>query len=114
MTDLTPEKERALRKLWADDVTVVEICRVLECGDRQLRAWRRELGIADRPPVRRNRNSGWEVGSYWTKASNADAAFARAMAGREFDTLKFKSGTPVRTRRALPEADMGASSLTLV
>lgn len=113
MSDLTVEKERAIRRMWADNVTVVEMCRTLECGDRQLRAWRRELGIGDRPAVRANRNTGWEVGAYW-KTSGADEAFAKAMAGREFDSLKFKSGTPVRTSRVMPEAEAGASSLTLV
>jgi len=113
MTEITPEKARALRKMWADKISVVEICRALGCGDRQLRAWRRELGINDREAVRRNQNSGWEVGSYW-KTASADEAFAKAMNGRTFDSLEFKPSPPVRIKRVLPEADGGASSLTLV
>ena len=107
--------DATLRQLWRKDAMVREIAFIIGCTEHQVNRRRKQLGIAGRPV-------GWKSASTPVRGSaiaptpptchGADAAFARAMAGRKFISLKV-SADPRRLYTASRDAGLWASSIEL-
>ena len=110
MRQITPDEKRALEAMWKAGRTIEYIRKALSVGVRTLTAWRAELGLSDRV-VKKKRPSGltYNVGSYWTGLPNADAKFAQAMAGRQFESTPRKA-VHARMARVSVSADRWRST----
>lgn len=119
--DWTPEQDEILTRMWNADRTIEEIRAAIGCSWSQVNRRRKRLGIPPRP-------LGWQPATPMADRMadstakpikptcvNPDRAFARAMAGRTFDSLRMKDSPtpPVQTSARPSGAGMWASSITL-
>lgn len=116
----TPEQDEILTRMWGENRTIPEIREAIGCSWHQVDRRRKRIGLPPRP-------LGWQPATPMAdrmadsaKPSkpatvNPDKAFARAMAGRTFGSLRMKAAKtpPVQTSARPSGAGMWASSITL-
>lgn len=86
MIDITPEQEATLREMYDADAPHEMIRNALGVGWKVYSAWRIQLQLPHRPPVKGNGHGHYEgMENYWKSLpKNADAAFRAAIGDRCF------------------------------
>lgn len=115
--DWTEDDDATLRLMWAADATVREVADAIGCTEHQVNRRRKHLSLPPRP-------DGWKpatapkMAPYYVapapRCRDADASFARAMAGRRFESVSMKPSTaPARVYSVSRTEHRGASSLEI-
>ncbi len=116
----TPANDSTLRQMWRDNATIPEIADEIGCSGYQVNRRRITLQLLPRPvgwkPTRNPQTAAKAYRPEPPKCRNGDAAFAAAMAGRTFDSVRIKSGDSTRVWPhivGVGSEAVGASSLEL-
>jgi len=91
----TPKEDAILRAMWRENATIPEISDEVGCSGHQVNRRRRNLQLPPRAigwkPARNPQTTAKGYTPEAPKCPNADAEFARRMAGNKFDSLNIPS-----------------------